>query len=148
MQKLEDVGMSFNQAVIAITLTVFGFIVYYFIPLAFINENMSLAIFLLMQILLFVVIGLVFLSTTLFTILEKATLWLTINTCCRRDRRLYPVVIRNMQGHARRNNKTSVMFTLATSFLIFAQSAFKVISSMIQDVSSQLIGSDILVYAY
>ena len=39
------------------------------------------------------------------------------------------------------------MFTLATSFLIFAQSAFKVISTMIQDVSYQLIGSDILVYA-
>ena len=88
--------MSFNQAVIAITLTTFGFVVYYFIPMAFINGNLSMAIFLLMQILLMVVIGLVFMSTLLFTMLEKATLWVMLNTCCLRDRRLYPVIIRNM----------------------------------------------------
>ena len=128
-------------------MTSFGFIVYYFIPLAFINGNLSLALFLLMLILLMVIIGLVFMSTLFFTVLEKAVLWVTLNTCCRRDRRLYPIIIRNMQGHQRRNNKTSVMITLATSFLIYAQSSFKTISTMIKDVSYQLIGSDILVYS-
>ena len=32
VQKLEDLGMSFNQAIISVTLTLFGFVVFYFIP--------------------------------------------------------------------------------------------------------------------
>ena len=134
VQKLEDVGLSFNQAIISITLVVFGFIVYYWIPLAFINRNFSLAIFLLMMILLTIIIGLVFLCTLLFSALEKGILWLTLHTCCRRDKKFYQVVIKNMEGHQVRNNKTALMFTLAASFLIFTQSGFSVISVMIQDL--------------
>lgn len=37
VQRLEDVGMSFNQAMISVTLTTFGFVVYYCIPLAFLT---------------------------------------------------------------------------------------------------------------
>ena len=37
VQRLEDVGMSFNQAIISITLVIFGLIVYYMIPLAMIQ---------------------------------------------------------------------------------------------------------------
>ena len=67
-----------------------------------------------------IVFGMVFLTTLVFTYLEKLILWLTMQTCCRRDRHLFVVVTRNMKGHQRRNNKTSLVFTLALSFLIFA----------------------------
>ena len=120
---------------IAVTLTVFGFVVYYFIPLAFMKEQYSLAIFLLMQILLMVILGMVFLSTLLFSIIERLILWVILKTCCKRDRHLYRIVARNMDGHQRRNNGISLIFTLATSFLIFAQSSFKVVSLMMQSVS-------------
>mmetsp|Transcript_29049 Transcript_29049/g.36006 ORF Transcript_29049/g.36006 Transcript_29049/m.36006 type:complete len:139 (+) Transcript_29049:2084-2500(+) len=102
---------------------------------------------LLLQILLFVIIGMVFLSTLLYSYVEKAILWVTLNTCCRRDRRLFRIIERNMAGHERRNMKTSVMFTLATSFLIFAQSSLSVLSKMTLDLSMQLIGADVLAYA-
>ena len=147
VQRLEDVGMSFNQVVISLLLTSFGFCVYYFIPMAFINQNFTLAILLLSAILIMIVFGFTFLCTLLYNALEKAMLWTVLHTCCRRDKRLYKVVVSNMEGHCRRNNKTSIMFTLATSFLIFAQSSFETISLIILDISAQLIGADIFVDA-
>ena len=135
VEKLENIGMSFNQFVIAIMLTGIGFMTYYFIPLAFINEHFALVFLLLSLILQLVVLGLTFLCTLLFPFLERILLWLTMKICCRRDRRLYTVVVKNMDGHSRRNNKTSIMFSLATAFLIFSSSSFKVISSVILDIS-------------
>ncbi len=115
-------------------LTIIGFGVYYFIPLAFKNENYTLALLILSFILILIVIGLTFLTTLFYTMVEKLILWILLHTCCLRDKRLFRVVVSNMQGHARRNNKTSLMFTLATSFLIFASSGFRVISQLIADV--------------
>lgn len=51
-----------------------------------------------------IVFGMVFIATLVFTYLEKLILWLILNTCCRRDRHLFRVVTRNMDGHQRRNN--------------------------------------------
>ena len=147
VEKLEDLGMSFNQFVVAILLTGVGFTTYYFVPLAFLNENFTAAFLLLSFILQLVVIGMTFLCTLLFSSVERAVLWVTLHTCCRRDKRFYTVVIKNMDGHSRRNNKTSVMFTLAISFLIFAQSAFKVISTVILVSGEQIVGADILATA-
>lgn len=144
VEKLENIGMSFNQFLVSIMLTVIGFGVYYFIPLAFVNENYTLALLILSGILILIVVGLTFLTTLFYTMVEKLLLWIVLNTCCIRDKRLRKVVVSNMQGHSKRNNKTSVMFTLATSFLIFASSGFSVISSLIGDVGCQFIGSDIL----
>ena len=81
------------------------------------------------------VIGMTFLCTLLFNYIEKIILWLTLHTCCRRDKRLYSLVVKNMEGHSKRNNKTSVMFTLATAFLIFSVSSFKLISIVILDIA-------------
>ena len=75
-----------------------------------------------------------FLCTLLFTYIERLILYLTLHTCCRRDKRLYTVVVKNMEGHGQRNMKTSIMFTLATAFLIFAQSSFHIIAEVIMDL--------------
>ena len=66
-------------------------------------------------------------------------------TCCRRDRRLHSVVLKNMDAHRRRNSKTSVMFTLAISYLIFSSSSFLLLSTMIQKTVESIIGADIQV---
>ena len=132
----------------SISLTAFGFVVYYFIPTAFVKEQYSLALFLLMQILLMIILGMVFLSTLVYTYLEKFILWLALNTCCRRDRHLFRVVVRNMEGHQRRNNKTSVIFTLAMSFLLFSQSGFSVISAMLHNLSYSIVGADIMTHSH
>jgi len=40
------------------------------------------------------------------------------------------------------------MFTLATAFLIFGQSAFQVISAVILDVALQIVGADVLATSF
>jgi len=64
-------------------------------------------------------------------------------TCCRRDRKIKPILAKNLHAHRKRNNKTSIMFTLALSFLIFSASSFKLINNMIIDSVESLIGADL-----
>ena len=48
-----------------------------------------------------------------------------------------------MEAHRPRNSKTSVMFTLAVSFMIFAASSFALTSNLIVQTTEAFIGADI-----
>jgi len=98
---------------------------------------------LLNLVLILVIIGMTFICMLIFEYLEKLILWLAINTCCRCDKRLHHVISKNMEAHRPRNSKTSLMFTLAISFLIFAASSFKLISSMVVKTAEAYIGADL-----
>ena len=87
---------------------------------------------LLNLVLILVIIGLTFICILLFEYLERLMLWLAINSCCRCDKRLHHVITKNMEAHKPRNSKTSLMFTLAISFLIFSASSFHLISTMVK----------------
>ena len=58
------------------------------------------------------------------------------------------VIKSNMNGHRKRNSKTSIMFTLAISFLIFAASSFQLISDLIEKSVLQFIGADLQVRTF
>lgn len=139
--------MSVNQFVASIVLVSIGFMTYYFIPLAYVNQNFALVFLLLSIILLMLVVGMVFLCTLLFTYLERLLLWVGINTICRCDKRLHKVISKNMEGHSKRNFSTSIMFTLATAFLILSSSSFKVIAEVVNDLGMQLVGADVAAYS-
>ena len=51
-----------------------------------------------------------------------------------------------MDAHQIRNNKTSIIFTLAVSFLIFAASYFSLLITIIEKAFGKVIGADI--YAF
>lgn len=91
--------MSFNQLIVALLLTSIGFVSYYAIPLCFINENLTMMMLILNMILILLIIGMTFICTLLFNLVEKVLLWLTLNTCCRRDKKLHALVSKNMHGH-------------------------------------------------
>lgn len=99
VEKLEDYGMSPNQFLIAIMLTSLGFMTYYGIPLSFYSGNLSVTFLLLSIILQLIIIGLAFLCTLLFNYLERLLLWVGVRTCCRGDKRLEHVIVKNMEGH-------------------------------------------------
>ena len=92
-----------------------------------------------------IIIGMTFMSSLIFTYLEKALLWVTLQTCCRKDRRIHSLILKQMQGHQVRNNKTSIIFTLAVAFLLFSASYFSLLSTVIDKAFSKLIGADIKV---
>ena len=134
MQKLEDVGMSTNQILMSIMLVGIGFSTFYCIPLCFVKGKTTLFFLILQLVLFLIVIGLAFIATLVFSRFEKLILWCGMHSCCRRDKRMYHVVIKNMEAHRKRNLKTSTMFTLALSFLIFSASTFNLMSKIMLDV--------------
>lgn len=122
--KLTELGMSSNQLLVSVMLFIIGFGTFYFIPYSFVKGEMTLFFEILACIMILIVLGFTFLSTLLFAAFEKLILWCTLHTCCRRDKHLYKIVVKNMEAHASRNIKTSIMFNIAVSFLIFASSLF------------------------
>ena len=143
VEKLEDAGISINQLIISMILIVVGFSTYYLVPYALYKKKYTLVFTLLNMVLILVIIGLTFICVLIFDYLESFLLWICINTCCRRDKRLHHVIKKNMEAHKPRNSKTSLMFTLTISFLIFAASTFTLISSLIVKTAEAAIGSDI-----
>ena len=99
---------------------------------------------LLNMVLIMVILGMTFICVLLFEYLERFLLWCSINTCCRKDKRLHHVIIKNMEAHKSRNAKTSLMFTLAISFLIFSASSFSLISSLVLKTVESFIGADLM----
>jgi hypothetical protein len=81
-----------------------------------------------------IIIGLTFMSVLIFEFVEKGLLAL-----------LKEVVSKNLDGHRKRNSKTSIMFTLALSFLIFAASSFTLLSGLIEGEVITLFGSDLYI---
>ena len=53
-----------------------------------------------------------------------------------------------MEGHQVRNNKTSIIFTLAVSFLLFSSSYFKLLTSLIDKAFSKIIGADVYAFGW
>lgn len=76
------------------------------------------------------ILGLAFLSILLLPYVEIMFVKIFI-LIIRRDRNLYQVIRKNLDGHEARNTKTAMMFTIALSFLIFAGSTFELIGHLI-----------------
>ena len=143
VERLEDAGISINQLIVSIMLIIVGFVSYYAIPYAVIQQKETLLFLLLNFILILVIIGLTFICILLFEYVERLLLWISMHTCCCKDKRLYNIVWKNMEGHRRRNAKTSIMFTLALSYMIFAASSFQITSTLISKTAKVYCGADI-----
>lgn len=52
-----------------------------------------------------------------------------------------------MEGHARRNSKTALMYSIALAFLIFSGTGFNLQNETITDFLMQSLGSDIKLYS-
>ena len=126
-------------------LLVLGFITYYCVPLTFFYHKMQWFFFIFDLLLLLIILGMTFISILIFEYVERLLLWIMMQSCCRRDRRLEILISKNLDGH--RNSKTSIMFTLALSFLIFAASSFSLISTMIASEAETIFGADLFIYS-
>ena len=83
----------------AAVLVVIGFVTYYFIPLCFIKGKTTIMLLLLNLILIMIVVGITFLCTLVVSHLERLILWISLHTCCFKDKKMYPVILKNMDAH-------------------------------------------------
>lgn len=82
-------------------------------------KDIALFTFYVNLLLLLTIIGLIMVSQSLIPAFEQ--LILNIFMLIRRvDRRLRPVIMKNLESHGKRNMKTSLMFTVTVSFLVLS----------------------------
>lgn len=72
-------------------------------------------------------------------------MWIGMNTCCKCDKKLKHVVAKNLYSHGSRNTKTSIMFSIALSFVIFAGCGFEMIGHLIVAEVESFMGADFFI---
>lgn len=122
--RMENFGVSVNQLTISFTLLVCGFMTYYYVPLAFINKNLAMFTFLINLLLLLLILGMITIAQALVPYLENwiLNIFILIRPS---DKKMKPLVQKNLESHGRRNLKSSLMFTVTLSFLVFSGANFK-----------------------
>jgi len=130
IKRLEEMGFSFNQTIVAVLLVLLGGITYYLAPMAWVYQNFTLFFFVINFILIMMILGLALISILLLPYVQLMFLNIFL-FIVRGDRRLYRVVCKNLESHEGRNTKTAMMFTIALSFLIFAGSTFSLIGNLV-----------------
>ena len=112
-------------------LVVLGIFTYYVAPTAFLFGNYELFFYILNGVLLMMILGLTFVSILVIPYIQTAFLNIFLFVM-KKDRKLKTLVMKNMESHQKRNTKTSIMFAVCLSFLIFAGSCFILLGDLIK----------------
>ena len=142
--KLAELGISPAQTVGALTLVILGFITYDVAPYAFVFQNLTLFFLIMTMILMLLIIGFTLILNLVQGMAERGVLKM-IMLLYPQDRNLKSVILKNLSAHRRRNNKTSLMFSIALSFLVFSGTAFRLNSSLIVDQLKAGLGADLVI---
>lgn len=117
--KLAKLGISRTKLLLAIQLSIYGFMFYYVAPLSFFFNRIDVFLLLLNLVFLGMLLGLTIMANLLQPLCEK----LILNIChffmCK-NRSLRVVIEKNLMSHAPRNIKTSLMITISVTFIIFS----------------------------
>ena len=123
----------------------FGFIVYYFIPSSILSLDFDLFFLIILCILFIMVIGMAMISQSFVATIETAIVKLLI-FLRPSDKKLKPIIDKNMNSHRARNMKTSLMFTMAVCFLMYANTSFAEMEYMIFSLTGAIAGADIALF--
>lgn len=102
-------------------LTIFGFSIYYFLPLALVTNNLSLLFTIFFALIIGMLFGLVLLSVNIQPLIERGILLSVQKVILQwfETEAMIKLVIKNMLAHKLRNRKTSVMLSFALAFVVF-----------------------------
>ena len=143
--KLEYLGISPTTFIAAIILIIIGLATYYLAPLSFLFLDFQLFLFIMIAILITMLLGLIILTQLLVPYLQKIILKIIIFISYI-DRNLYLIVLKNLEGHKKRNRQVSIMFMVALGFVIFSGCTLNLIVDFAETLSKGLIGGDFSIY--
>lgn len=87
------------------------------------------------------ILGMTYLSLLLLPTVMRLMLDLFL-CCCRKDRKLKPVILKNFASHEKRNTKTALMFSITLSFVVFSASTFALLTKLIVSTLEASLGND------
>ena len=121
IERSEDAGLNSAWLSVGGGFVVFGFLIYYLLPLSLLSFNLALFFNLFFGLLLGLLFGLILLALNFQHILERILLRMFFFW----ERPQIPFIVRkNLIAHRARNRKTSIMFALSLGFIIFITVAY------------------------
>ena len=144
MIKLENIGVSSSSLIMSITLITIGIFTYYVAPLSFLFLNSRLFLFIMLGILITILIGLIILTELIVPYLQKFILKI-IMFLSFKDRNLHLIVLKNLEGHNRRDQQVSLIFMIAIGFIIFSGCTLNLIVDFIETLAKNVIAGDTMV---
>ena len=143
--RLENLGVSPTTLIAAVTLIVIGLLTYYLAPLSYLLLDVQLFLFIMIAILITMLLGLIILTQLLVPYLQKLILKIIMFIFCK-DRNLHLIVLKNLEGHKRRDQQVSIMFMIALGFVIFSGCSLNLIVDFVETLAKGLIGGDFSIY--
>lgn len=114
---VKDLGV---PTLIGLLFTVFGFAIYYFLPMALVNNQLALLFNIFFALILGMLFGLVLLSVNVQPLAERLVLFIMFFLTARfENTAMQSLVRKNLTAHKLRNRKTSTMLSFSLSFIIF-----------------------------
>ena len=145
MIKLENMGISPSASIASITLIVIGILTYYLCPLSYLLNDLSMFLFIMIIILITMLLGLIILSQLIIPYLQilllKLAMFLNL-----KDQKFHLIILKNLEGHKRRNRQISIMFVLALGFVIFSGCSLNLVVDLIEQMTKSLLGGDFSIY--
>ena len=126
----------------SITLVVLGILTYYVAPSSYLTEDFKTFFLILNLILTLMLLGLIFLSLMVMPQCMSFIVNIII-FFAPKDKKLKPLIQKNLESHQNRNLKTAMMFSICLSFLIFAGTAFTLMGDIVKKQLDMTIGADI-----
>jgi hypothetical protein len=141
--RLNSMGLSLAQLTFALTLISCGIIAYYLVPLSIFYKQFETFAFMMNLIFLSMIIGMIIMTTFIVSYLQRLVLNV-IFLIFRKDKNLSQVVSSNLKGHKQRNLKTSLMYSIALSFLIMTASNIAQLKQLFLTVTKLYLASDLV----
>jgi hypothetical protein len=142
MIRLKNFGLSINQFILAFSLLGCGILTYFYVPQAFLSNDIRHFSYLINLLLVVLIIGMILIAQAFIAPLEKMFLSLFI-FLKPSDYKMKPIVLKNLRSHGNRNMKTSLMFTVTLSFLVFSSANFRQIHFFLVSFAECMSGSDL-----
>lgn len=94
----------------------FGLMIYYLLPKGMINKDIGLLLFVFFAILVGLLLGLILLSYSFQYMFEKLIAYVFLFWANRTD---FLLTLKNMSAHRFKNRRSSLLYALSVSFIIF-----------------------------
>ena len=140
VQKLKSIGFSPVETTMSIIFVIFGFLVYYMIPLSFVFQDFTLFFRVFTLILMGLIIGLTIIGQFLLAPLEVIMAYILTKIY---DDKITDILLKNLSAHRNKNRYTSLVFTLCLSYIIFVSVMFNIQSDSLTKLTESSIGSDL-----
>ena len=116
LERSKDESLPTSFLVFGASLLIFGFLIYYLLPLSLLSMNFSLLLEVFVGILLGMLFGMVMLSLNVERLFQNAIIYVLFFW---EKSVIISLVSKNLVAHVMRNRKTSLMYALSLSFLLY-----------------------------